>query len=102
MSSWVVARHRYPSGRFEVADRGTLFLDEVGDIALELQPKLLPAIQEQEFERLGGNRSIRVDVRLIAATHRDLHAMMREKQFREDLFWVCPRQSSLEGRIWEV
>jgi formate hydrogenlyase transcriptional activator len=74
-------------GRFEVADRGTLFLDEVGDIALELQPKLLRAIQEQEFERLGSNRSIRVDVRLIAATHRDLQAMIREKLFREDLFY---------------
>jgi formate hydrogenlyase transcriptional activator len=74
-------------GRFEVADQGTLFLDEVGDIALELQPKLLRAIQEQEFERLGSNRSIRVDVRLIAATHRDLQAMIREKLFREDLFY---------------
>lgn len=74
-------------GRFEVADHGTLFLDEVGDIALELQPKLLRAIQEQEFERVGSNRSIRVDVRLIAATHRDLQAMIRENQFREDLFY---------------
>jgi len=74
-------------GRFEVADHGTLFLDEVGDIALELQPKLLRAIQEQEFERLGSNRSIRVDVRLIAATHRDLQEMIREKRFREDLFY---------------
>jgi formate hydrogenlyase transcriptional activator len=74
-------------GRFEVADRGTLFLDEVGDIALELQPKLLRAIQEQEFERLGSNRSIHVDVRLIAATHRDLQEMIRENQFREDLFY---------------
>jgi formate hydrogenlyase transcriptional activator len=74
-------------GRFEVADRGTLFLDEVGDIALELQPKLLRAIQEQEFERLGSNRSIRVDVRLVAATHRDLPAMIRENQFREDLYY---------------
>jgi formate hydrogenlyase transcriptional activator len=74
-------------GRFEVADRGTLFLDEVGDISLELQPKLLRAIQEQEFERLGSNRSIRVDVRLVAATHRDLPAMIRENQFREDLFY---------------
>jgi formate hydrogenlyase transcriptional activator len=74
-------------GRFEVADRGTLFLDEVGDIALELQPKLLRAIQEQEFERLGSNRSIRVDVRMVAATHRDLPAMIRENQFREDLFY---------------
>ena len=74
-------------GRFEVADRGTLFLDEVGDIAMELQPKLLRAIQEQEFERLGSNKSIRVDVRLVAATHRDLPAMIRENQFREDLFY---------------
>ena len=74
-------------GRFEVADRGTLFLDEVGDIALELQPKLLRAIQEQEFERLGSNKSIRVDVRLIAATHRDLQVMIQEKRFREDLFY---------------
>jgi formate hydrogenlyase transcriptional activator len=74
-------------GRFEVADRGTLFLDEVGDIALELQPKLLRAIQEQEFERLGSNQSIRVDVRLIAATHRDLQEMIRENKFREDLFY---------------
>jgi formate hydrogenlyase transcriptional activator len=74
-------------GRFEVADHGTLFLDEVGDIALELQPKLLRAIQEQEFERLGSNRTIRVDVRLIAATHRDLQKMIRENRFREDLFY---------------
>jgi formate hydrogenlyase transcriptional activator len=59
----------------------------VGDIALELQPKLLRAIQEQEFERLGSNRSIRVDVRMVAATHRDLPAMIRENQFREDLFY---------------
>jgi formate hydrogenlyase transcriptional activator len=74
-------------GRFDVADQGTLFLDEVGDIALELQPKLLRAIQEQEFERLGSNRSIRVDVRLVAATHRDLPAMIRDGQFRQDLFY---------------
>jgi len=74
-------------GRFEVADRGTLFLDEVGDIALELQPKLLRAIQEQEFERLGSNQTIHIDVRLIAATHRDLQAMIREGDFREDLFY---------------
>jgi formate hydrogenlyase transcriptional activator len=74
-------------GRFEVADHGTLFLDEVGDIAAELQPKLLRAIQEQEFERVGSNRTIRVDVRLIAATHQDLRAMIRENRFREDLFY---------------
>jgi formate hydrogenlyase transcriptional activator len=74
-------------GRFEVADHGTLFLDEVGDIAMELQPKLLRAIQEQEFERLGSSQSIRVDVRLVAATHRDLQAMIRENQFRQDLFY---------------
>jgi formate hydrogenlyase transcriptional activator len=74
-------------GRFDVADQGTLFLDEVGDIALELQPKLLRAIQEQEFERLGSNRSIRVDVRLVAATHQDLPAMIRDGLFRQDLFY---------------
>lgn len=74
-------------GRFELADRGTLFLDEIGDISLELQPKLLRAIQEQEFERLGSTQTIRVDVRLIAATHRDLPAMIRNHQFREDLFY---------------
>lgn len=74
-------------GRFEIADHGTLFLDEVGDIALELQPKLLRAIQEQEFERVGSNRTISVDVRLVAATHQDLPGMIRDKRFREDLFY---------------
>lgn len=74
-------------GRFESADRGSLFLDEIGDISLELQPKLLRAIQEQEFERLGSSRTIQVNVRLIAATHRDLRAMIREEKFREDLFY---------------
>ena len=74
-------------GRFEMADGGSLFLDEIGDISLELQPKLLRAIQEQEFERLGSSRTINVDVRLIAATHRDLRAMIREEKFREDLFY---------------
>ncbi|MFI5092018.1 MAG: sigma 54-interacting transcriptional regulator [Candidatus Acidiferrales bacterium] len=80
-------------GRFELADGGTLFLDEIGDISLELQPKLLRALQEHEFERLGSTKTIRVDVRLIAATHRDLQAMIRNNQFREDLFYrlnVCP------------
>ncbi len=74
-------------GRFELADRGSLFLDEIGDISLELQPKLLRAVQEQEFERLGSSQTIHVDVRLIAATHRDLGAMIREEKFREDLFY---------------
>jgi formate hydrogenlyase transcriptional activator len=80
-------------GRFELADRGTLFLDEIGDISLDLQPKLLRALQEREFERLGSTKTIRVDVRLIAATHRDLQGMIRNNQFREDLFYrlnVCP------------
>jgi len=80
-------------GRFELADHGTLFLDEIGDISLELQPKLLRALQEREFERLGSTKTIRVEVRLIAATHRDLPAMIRNNQFREDLFYrlnVCP------------
>ena len=74
-------------GRFELANGGTLFLDEVGDIPLELQPKLLRVLQEQEFERLGSTRTIRVDVRLIAATNRDLAQMAAEKQFREDLYF---------------
>src|SRR5208283_1538129 len=74
-------------GRFEVADRSSLFLDEIGDISLELQPKLLRAVQEQEFERLGSAKTIHVDVRIIAATHRDLTAMIREGKFREDLFY---------------
>ncbi|MEG9438563.1 sigma 54-interacting transcriptional regulator [Edaphobacter sp. HDX4] len=74
-------------GRFELADRGSLFLDEIGDISLELQPKLLRAVQEQEFERLGNARTIQVDVRIIAATHRDLTSMIQEGGFREDLFY---------------
>ena len=74
-------------GRFELADGGTLFLDEIGDITLELQPKLLRALQEREFERLGSARTFRVDVRLIAATHRNLQDMIRNNQFREDLFY---------------
>ena len=74
-------------GRFELADRGSLFLDEIGDISLELQPKLLRAVQEQEFERLGSANTISVSVRIIAATHRDLSAMIREEKFREDLFY---------------
>jgi DNA-binding NtrC family response regulator len=74
-------------GRFELADHGSLFLDEIGDISLELQPKLLRAVQEQEFERLGSAKTLHVDVRMIAATHRDLAAMIREGKFREDLFY---------------
>ena len=74
-------------GRFELADHGTLFLDEIGDISIDLQPKLLRAIQEREFERLGSTRTLRIDVRLIAATHRDLRKMIREGTFREDLFY---------------
>jgi formate hydrogenlyase transcriptional activator len=69
-------------GRFELADRGSLFLDEIGDISLDLQPKLLRALQEQEFERLGSTKTIRVDVRLIAATHRDLESMIRHNERR--------------------
>jgi formate hydrogenlyase transcriptional activator len=74
-------------GRFELANRGTLFLDEVGDIPLELQPKLLRVLQEQEFERLGGTRTICVNVRLVAATNRNLAQMVAEGQFRSDLYY---------------
>jgi formate hydrogenlyase transcriptional activator len=74
-------------GRFELANQGTLFLDEIGDIPLELQPKLLRVLQEQEFERLGSTRPIRVNVRLIAATHRNLAKMIEANQFRADLFY---------------
>jgi formate hydrogenlyase transcriptional activator len=74
-------------GRFELANQGTLFLDEVGDIPLELQPKLLRVLQEQEFERLGSTRTIRVSVRLVAATNRDLGRMAAENQFRNDLYY---------------
>jgi DNA-binding NtrC family response regulator len=74
-------------GRFELAHEGTLFLDEIGEIPLELQSKLLRALQEQELERLGGNRTIKVDVRIIAATNRDLKAMVDENRFRADLYY---------------
>ena len=74
-------------GRFELADRGTLFLDEVGDLPLELQPKLLRVLQEQEFERLGGNRTQRVDVRVVAATNADLSKQVAERAFRSDLYY---------------
>jgi two-component system response regulator AtoC len=75
------------AGRFELADGGTLFLDEVSEIPLDMQVKLLRAIQESEFERVGGVKTLRVDVRLIAATNRDLEAEIREKRFREDLYY---------------
>jgi formate hydrogenlyase transcriptional activator len=74
-------------GRFELADGGTLFLDEIGDIPPELQPKLLRVLQEQEFERLGGTRTLRVNVRLVAATNRDLARMVADRQFRSDLYY---------------
>ena len=74
-------------GRLELADKGTLLLDEIGEIPLELQPKLLRVLQDQEFERLGGNKTIRVDVRVIAATNRDLIRAVEEKEFRGDLFY---------------
>jgi formate hydrogenlyase transcriptional activator len=74
-------------GRFEMADKGTLFLDEVGDIPLALQPKLLRVLQEQEFERLGSGRTHQVDVRLVAATHRDLASMVKRNEFRSDLYY---------------
>jgi len=75
------------TGRLEIADHGTLFLDEVGDLPLELQPKLLRVMQEREFERLGSTRTTRVDVRFVAATHRDLESMVVQNQFRSDLFY---------------
>jgi formate hydrogenlyase transcriptional activator len=74
-------------GRFELADKGTLFLDEVGDIPLALQPKLLRVLQEQEFERLGSNRTHQVDVRLVAATNRNLMEMVKQCEFRRDLYY---------------
>ena len=80
-------------GRFEVADKGTLFLDEVGDIPFELQPKLLRVLQEREFERLGSTRTLQVDVRVIAATHRDLKEMVEDGEFRSDLFYRSTRIS---------
>ena len=84
-------------GRFELADGGSLFLDEIGDISLELQPKLLRAVQEQEFERLGSSRTIQVDVRLIAATHRDLRAMIRDGSSAK-IFFIDSTSSRLRSR----
>jgi len=74
-------------GRLELADQGSLFLDEIGDIPLELQPKLLRVLQEREFERLGSTRTRRVDIRVVAATHRDLEGLILEKEFRSDLYY---------------
>jgi len=93
-------------GRFELAHGGTLFLDEVGDISLELQSKLLRVLQEQEFERLGSTRTIRADVRVVAATNRDLAQMVAEKKFREDLYFrlnVFPIQiPPLRDRVEDI
>src|SRR5277367_348459 len=74
-------------GRFALADRGTLFLDEIGDMPLELQPKLLRVLQEREFEAVGGTRTTRVDVRVVAATNQDLKRMAQDREFREDLYY---------------
>ena len=74
-------------GRFQAADRGTLFLDEIGELPIELQPKLLRALQEQEFERLGSSHTTRVDVRIVAATNRSLEELVTEREFRTDLYY---------------
>jgi len=75
------------TGRFQLAHSGTLFLDEIGELPIELQPKLLRALQEQEFERVGGTRTIRVNIRIVAATNEDLPQMVKERRFRADLFY---------------
>ena len=85
-------------GRIELADKGTLFLDEIGELPTELQSMLLRVLQDREFERLGGVRTLRVDVRIIAATNRDLHQELSDKRFREDLFYrlnVFPDRKSV-------
>jgi len=93
-------------GRLELADKGTLFLDEIGEIPLELQPKLLRVLQDHEFERLGGTRTIKVDLRLIAATNRDLARSVAKREFRSDLFYrlnVFPvRMPSLRERREDI
>ncbi len=88
-------------GKFELADKGTLFLDEIGDVPPATQVKLLRVLQEREFERLGGTRTIKVDVRLIAATNRDLRAALEEGTFRQDLYYrlnVVPNRYSSAAR----
>jgi transcriptional regulator with GAF, ATPase, and Fis domain len=93
-------------GRFQIADGGTLFLDEIGDMPLELQPKLLRALQEQEFERLGSGQTVRVNVRVIAATNHDLAQLVSKKLFRADLFYrlnvipIC--LPSLRERVQDI
>jgi formate hydrogenlyase transcriptional activator len=93
-------------GRFQLANRGTLFLDEIGDLPLELQPKLLRALQEQEFEPLGSSQTVRVDVRIVAATNQDLAKMVGDRQFRADLYYrlnVFPIQlPALRDRIDDI
>jgi formate hydrogenlyase transcriptional activator len=79
--------HTQTKGRFQLADQGTLFLDEIGDLPLELQPKLLRVLQEQEFERLGSNHTIHVNVRVVAATNQDLWQLVADKRFRADLYY---------------
>lgn len=74
-------------GRFQAADRGTLFLDEIGDLPLELQPKLLRALQEKQFELLGGGHTLQLDMQFIAATNQDLGRMVQERKFRADLYY---------------
>ena len=88
-------------GRIELADKGTLFLDEIGELPLELQPKLLRVLQDREFERLGGVRTLHVDVRIISATNRDLQQDIADRKFREDLFYrlnVFPIELPLVAR----
>jgi len=98
--------HRDKIGRFELADGGTLFLDEIGDISLEVQTKLLRVLQEKSIERVGSSESLRVDVRIVAATHQNLESLIRQGRFREDLFYrlnVFPiRVPSLRERCEDI